>query len=1024
MTSSDETNAAIIARLFRAPGAPMGSEWLEKVPMGLTDASMHRIVLTSGTLSAPKSKDMYGSIRSKTQMKGVVGTPYWHPAKADTLALVQQEIKRLNPPVTDTQKRLEQLRTDKIGGLLLVTTMVGPTGPGKPFLTLLAAPSVATFNETTGDVGVTLTDIWDESVLAGFHPDLVQTDVHCPLIGAQEGFSRSDGLNGSVVSLLQDAGSIFLPAGELTCATVTKNAIVYSRTIFFPEVCNMPLGMRWPLDIGFQDFLSSIQAAMGTHGTLFQQALQALEPMLSQWFNLIDDDTASFIILGTPFSPLYDAHFPAFDTGNWPATVVDREGFSPLQDMVNGHAWRLWCDRVFTTGSKLNRAHLATYLDLGASVITTDTYLGLAIPGRFCPNFAHHFLVVNGWPTDSPETKFLGEFQHLSIISYQARQYDPVSIDLYETKDKVQPLTTREERTSALHRIKTPKYSYTKVATPTKDGPEPAYNLNKAQMPPTSMISIPSTVKGYSPSPLGSNRRAPRMATGSAQRRLEEDMDAILKPPAPLPPMSMNPISMSTRFNPVTATVMTAEGREMASDQFLNACRLLAHHSTRRTLKVGADQVHPASLIYVREPCGLYRREILSHLSKYSANSGFMPPFLSFMEAVLRPAQVHVSGVYDPKFFSGSFLHAFLSVESWMVSDHISPANVPPATFHVYTMISCLQKFAGSQLLIPSNGLTQLEAKQIGILTYYLFAMMDLEDSTFSDRKFEASILGQRLKAWSRLPDSATIHGLWNQSPLQVTYQWFASLQSLLNTIQTWSKRLRYHPERGFYHARDAEGTRYLLLDSKLPSNIPGREDSLLDSLGHYDQLFEQRWFRSSFMDSIWTAQLPPGHTTVPIASVRQRQPQMTQPDGDDGPLNKRAKLSGRKVRNPDFINYSPIMAVTVPVPANSTLLNTLFDRFSQPTQFPRLPSSTGTLLTICLNSAFSAPHNCCMTKSCGDRKTRNHRLHIDLSREPWKSHPESYWAPLVTFLQNDVISPHIRPTPGLQKLTPSANWQ
>jgi hypothetical protein len=196
------------------------------------------------------------------------------------------------------------------------------------------------------------------------------------------------------------------------------------------------------------------------------------------------------------------------------------------------------------------------------------------------------------------------------------------------------------------------------------------------------------------------------------------------------------------------------------------------------------------------------------------ASSGFMPPFSSFTEAILRPAQVHVSGVYNPNFFSGTFLHAFLSVESWMVNDHILPSNVPPETFHVYRMVASLRPFSGHSLTLPSMGLSQLQAKQIGILTYYLFAMMDLEDGTFSDCKFETSILGHLLKAWSQLPNSTLIHSLWNQSPVQATYQWFSSLQSLLNTMQTWIKRLRYHKDRGFYHAKDTTGCRYILLDS------------------------------------------------------------------------------------------------------------------------------------------------------------------------------------------------------------------
>ena len=77
-----------------------------------------------------------------------------------------------------------------------------------------------------------------------------------------------------------------------------------------------------------------------------------------------------------------------------------------------------------------------------------------------------------------------------------------------------------------------------------------------------------------------------------------------------------------------------------------------------------------------------------------------------------------------------------------MVSDHMLPANIPTSTFYVYHLISCLQIYVGHQLLFPSLGLSLLEGKQVGILMYYLLAMMDLADGTFSDDKFVGSILG------------------------------------------------------------------------------------------------------------------------------------------------------------------------------------------------------------------------------------------------------------------------------------------
>jgi hypothetical protein len=43
------------------------------------------------------------------------------------------------------------------------------------------------FNAAMGDVGmIILDDIRDESVLVVFQLDLIQTEVHCPVLGVQE----------------------------------------------------------------------------------------------------------------------------------------------------------------------------------------------------------------------------------------------------------------------------------------------------------------------------------------------------------------------------------------------------------------------------------------------------------------------------------------------------------------------------------------------------------------------------------------------------------------------------------------------------------------------------------------------------------------------------------------------------------------------------------------------------------------------------------------------------------------------
>jgi hypothetical protein len=953
-------------------------------------------------------------------MKGISG-PYWQKDLATTVTM---EMARLNLATDDVESRLLKLRTDKVGGILLVTTIIAEDGlTSPPFITIIGAPSMATHSQPYADNGVLYDDVWDPSALSRFTPGMNMEDAHCPLLGAQQGFSRAAKLKPGMFHILTDTEPLLFPEGELICSTIKSLAVTYHRAIFLPEVCNFPLGMRWPTDIGYDDFKSSIQGALGVSGAVFIKTLQSMEEILDDWFTNVEINAAGFSIPSCPFLLFYDKYYPGIDNGEWPSAITDREGFSPLLDMMNGYLWRIWCDRMLTTATPVNRQYLNTYLQIGDKVPKGMTYLGAEIPARFCPNFAYHFKVTNGWPTDTVTNTFLKEFLHPPLISHQAKQYDPVEIDLHQPELMMEVFKTREEKRSASHKARTPRTSVVKPvaaqpATPTLDKRPTTREKGERRTP----LSIPSAVKQFSPSGVSPMRHSSRRDTLPIQRSLDNELQGDFDPTRPV----MTPIAKpSTIFNPTTATIYTAEGRGAATDTFMNVCRLLAHHSTRRSLLVGNDTLMLDALIYVREPCQLFRREILAHSTKVTSTGGFMSSFLSFMEAILRPAQIQLSGVYDPNFFSGAFLHAFFSVESWMVSDYMLPANVPPTTFHVYRLISCLQKFAGHPLLLPTNGLTLLEAKQIGILTYYLFAMMDLtDDGKFSDVKFVGSILGHRLKAWSTLPDSAMIHGLWHKAPLQATYQWFASLQSLLGIEQNWVKQLRYHPDRGFYHARDTDGKRYLLLDNQVPSNIPGRTDSLPAALRQFDMTFETRWFCGSFLDPLWSAAIPEGHSVALITKTKQQHTD-TLDDADD-PIPKRIKLGGKKPSIPDFISSTPLMDPVVPLPSNTkSTTMTMLRRINAPIPFPRLASTNGTLQTICLNSAFPKPYNCCILKLCGDKKTapRTPRLHIDLNAEPWRSKPESYWNSMVAFLQNEQIRPHLRPSKALKLLTPSTNW-
>ncbi len=150
---------------------------------------------------------------------------------------------------------------------------------------------------------------WDETTIAALPSTVVSSDANHAVLAAQEGFSLALSLQTKVISLLQDAQPIFLPAGQQLAQRVVINETPHSRAFFLPEVCNMPLGMRWPTSIGFADFSSSITAALGKSGDYFISILKALQPSMELWFAAVALDHLPFLIQGRPFLLFYDKHF-------------------------------------------------------------------------------------------------------------------------------------------------------------------------------------------------------------------------------------------------------------------------------------------------------------------------------------------------------------------------------------------------------------------------------------------------------------------------------------------------------------------------------------------------------------------------------------------------------------------------------------------------------------------------------------------------------------------------------------------
>jgi hypothetical protein len=232
-TATSESSAASLDRLFKGNAAPLGTAWVHSVNSGWSEASLHRQVVATGTVKAAKTRDVYGHFRTATQMQRKEGT-YWRKDPTPGLIL---EAKALNRDDMTVEDRMTCLRTEAIGAVLLVTEIPAENGePQAAFITILAAPSVATYASDMSDAGLIYDDIWDETAIEALPSTVVSSDANHAVLAAQEGFSRALSLQTKVISLLQDAQPIFLPAGQQLAQRVVIDETSHFRAFFLPEV--------------------------------------------------------------------------------------------------------------------------------------------------------------------------------------------------------------------------------------------------------------------------------------------------------------------------------------------------------------------------------------------------------------------------------------------------------------------------------------------------------------------------------------------------------------------------------------------------------------------------------------------------------------------------------------------------------------------------------------------------------------------------------------------------------------------
>jgi hypothetical protein len=158
-------------------------------------------------------------------------------------------------------------------------------------------------------------------------------------------------------------------------------------------------------------------------------------------------------------------------------------------------------------------------------------------------------------------------------------------------------------------------------------------------------------------------------------------------------------------------------------------------------------------------------------------------------------------------------------------------ANLPKQTFHMYSLLQCLQGMTTHLPVLPAQGISLLQAKNFGSMTELLFHMIDMRPDFLTSPFDRSMILGRRLAQWSKLPDNAAVHQIWHTHQQILSYLWFSTLRNALHIMHCWIKAQPFQHSQAFLSATEAtSGATRLLVTETFPSHMPGQNTNLVEA--------------------------------------------------------------------------------------------------------------------------------------------------------------------------------------------------
>lgn len=163
--------------------------------------------------------------------------------------------------------------------------------------------------------------------------------------------------------------------------------------------------------------------------------------------------------------------------------------------------------------------------------------------------------------------------------------------------------------------------------------------------------------------------------------------------------------------------------------------------------------------------------------------------FMSLLTSTLHASFKHM---LFPVFFQAANLQALLNVTAWSMEPNFDPQQHDLATFRVYYFLSCLKEHTSCQGCLPVNGLTLIQAMQVGTFVHIWVQGIDVRPGQW-DAQFNGSALCPPIKLWAELPGEVSVHDKWLAEPQTMILTGSICLPSYIQKT-SWSCQLQGGP--------------------------------------------------------------------------------------------------------------------------------------------------------------------------------------------------------------------------------------